>query len=192
MGRKRNIKRRLPSVEVVTFGASRTISKRRLVMRTPNLAASDTRSDGEHGNLIEHPPTQSIPHSVDRDDDGNQADDEEIMESDAESENVSQYRKRQQRSAEGWKNVRDAMLQAVIESEWLPDGCLCSNCSVADALFRSLACGASVFYCESCVSIVHRNRNVFHDIEEWKASSLTLSYVNGVTIYSTRDLDWGH
>ncbi len=66
---------------------------------------------------------------------GNEGDDEEDFEDD--QGELSQYRKKQH---------HDAMLRAFVESEWIPDGRVCTGCSTTEATFRCLKCGTGVFY----------------------------------------------
>ena len=58
MGRRRNIKRRLPSIEVVTFeGSSRRTSKRRIVLKTPAVVRAE-KSDSKDKVCAKDPPMQ--------------------------------------------------------------------------------------------------------------------------------------
>lgn len=160
MGRRRNVKRSLPMIEVVSFESSSTSSansiskttKRKCRLTTPDVVEPIHGSDSSSGNedFMDDTSMQGLARVVDGNDDGNEGDDEEDLE--AENANVtSEYRRKQQRSAKGWENIRDAMLRAVIETEMIPDGCLCTECNHSNATFRCLKCGAGVFYCEECV-----------------------------------------
>ena len=180
MGRRRNVKRNLPSMEVVSFEGSSTFSKRRITLTTPDVVQPVEGSGSKDDDLIEEHTMQPLAMDII---DGNEGDDEDDSEDD--QAEVSCYKKRQQRAAQGWENIRDAMLRAVIESEWIPDGSLCTECRTANAMFRCLKCGAGVFYCEACVSTVHSiNRNVFHLVEQWKASTFVLKCCNIVLYLS--------
>ena len=165
MGRRRNVKRKLPSIEIVSFEGSSTVSKRRVPLSTPSVDQPAQESDSESDHFAEEHPIQPL--IIDMDD-GNEGDNEEDSEDD--QAEISTYRRKQQSAAQGWENIRDSMLQAVIESELIPDGSLCNECQTGTAVFRCRKCGTGIFYCETCVGTVHRNKNVFHEVEQWEAS----------------------
>ncbi|XP_028412340.1 uncharacterized protein LOC114535157 [Dendronephthya gigantea] len=98
-----------------------------------------------------------------------------FSESDSDCENnekapgkSTSYAKRQQSSTKNWENIRGTLLKAVVESECIPCGQLCTNCNVASANFRCLKCGAGNYFCEACVASLHKNVCVFHVVEQWK------------------------
>ena len=125
MRRRRNVKRSLPGLEIVSFDGSGKSSKRKLTVTTPDVVRQVETNElpVQDKDLTEEQPLQ--PHIVDMND-GNEGDDE--GDSANELEDVTNYRKRQQRAAQGWEGIRDAMLQAFVESELIPDGCLCTKC----------------------------------------------------------------
>jgi hypothetical protein len=166
MSRRRNVKRRLPSIEIVSFEGSSNITKRRVTLSTPDVIQPVEASDFVSEHSAEVHPIQPLIMAIN---DGNEGDDEDDSEDDQPAE-VSNYKRKQQSSAKGWENIRDSMLQAVIESELISDGCLCAECHTGTAVFRCRKCGTGIFYCETCVSSVHSKKNVFHEVEEWKAS----------------------
>ena len=174
MRRRRNVKRNLPGLEIVSFDGSGKSSKRKLTVTTPDVVRQVETNElpVQDKDLTEEQPLQ--PHIVDMNN-GNEGDDE--GDSVNELEDVTNYRKRQQRAAQGWEGIRDAMLQAFVESELIPDGCLCTKCKTDNATFRCLKCGAGVFYCEACVSVIHSNQNVFHLVEQWQASKLVCLFM---------------
>jgi hypothetical protein len=99
-------------MEVVSFEGSSTFSKRRITLTTPDVV-QPVEGSGSKDDLMEEHTMQPLAMDVI---DGNEGDDEDDSEDD--QAEVSCYKKRQ-RAAQGWENIRDAMLRAVIESDYL-------------------------------------------------------------------------
>lgn len=170
MGRRRNVKRKLPSIQIVSFEGSSNISRRRFTVSARDVVQPVQTSESESEQLAEVHPAQPLIMDM-NDEIGNEGDNEEDSEDDQPDQaELSIYKRKKQSAAQGWENIRDSMLQAVIESELIPDGSLCNECQTGTAEFRCRKCGTGVFYCEKCVGAVHRNKNVFHEVEQWEAS----------------------
>jgi hypothetical protein len=110
-------------MEVVSFESSSTFSKRRITLTMPDVVQPVEGSGSKDDDLIEEHTMQPLAMNII---DGNEGDDEDDSEDD--QAEVSCYKKRQQCTAQGRENIRDSMLRAVIESEWIPDGSLCTEC----------------------------------------------------------------
>ena len=170
MGRRRNVKRKLPSIQIVSFEGSSSVSRRRFTVSTPDVFQPVQTSDSESEHVAEVHPVQPLIMDM-NDEIGNEGDNEEDSEDDQPDQaELSIYKRKQQSAAQGWENIRDSMLDAFVESELIPDGSLCTECQTGTAVFRCRKCGTGIFYCETCVSAVHRNKNVFHEVEKWEAS----------------------
>ena len=110
MSRRRNVKRNLPGLEIVSFDGSGKSSKRKLMVTTPDVVRQVETNElpVQDKDLTEEQPL--LPHIVDMND-GNEGDDE--GDSVDELEDVTNYRKRQRRAAQGWEGIR-------VDSWWLP------------------------------------------------------------------------
>ncbi|CAB4029372.1 Hypothetical predicted protein [Paramuricea clavata] len=96
MGRRRNVKRSLPYKEVVSFESSSTFSKRRITLTTPDVVQPVEGSGSKDDDFIEEHAMQPLAMDII---DGNEGDDEDDSEDD--QAEVSCYKKRQQRAAQG-------------------------------------------------------------------------------------------
>ena len=75
---------------------------------------------------------------------------------------------KQQASAQSWDNVRNKLLNAVVENNAMPHNQVCTLCSIEKATSRCTRCGPCVYYCERCLNSFHNVNFVFHMPEEWK------------------------
>ena len=167
MNRRRNVKRSLPALEVVSFSSA---SKRKVELTTPVVGEGIGQQKEINDGVIDHSSTSvelSYPNEIESTD----GDDEQ------EDNTVSGYARKQQRAAKHWSEITNEMLTAVIESECVSDEQLCTRCTQDPATFRCLKCGAGALYCEACVAAVHNNRNYFHVVEQWKASVLNCLFL---------------
>ena len=95
---------------------------------------------------------------------------EELTSEDEECSKTSSYRKRQQRSASAWQQVRNQLLRASIE-------CSVPSASAACVVCESVAviicpdCGSQAQYCEDCTESVHSRQNIFHKPLFFKVNS---------------------
>lgn len=170
MSRRRNVKRTLPPLEVISFTHSSSApSKRKIKFTTSTVGGACEIRDSENLDITTDPSQNFLPFSYELDDvnesdDGNDGDDEQEQITVC----VSSYARKQEGAAKHWSDIRGKLLQAVIESECIPDKQICMHCNQDSAAFRCLKCGAGIFYCEECVRSVHDHRNIFHVVEEWK------------------------
>ena len=79
MRRRRNVKRNLPSMEVVSFEGSSTFSKRRITLTTPDVVQPVEGSGSKDDDLIEEHTMQPLIMDII---DGNEGDDEDDSEDD--------------------------------------------------------------------------------------------------------------
>lgn len=80
----------------------------------------------------------------------------------------SAYYKRKEKQLEKWDNVRSLMVKCFVEACCLPEEKLCVLCEEQFATIRCLECGYGQYYCHGCASLIHRDRSIFHFLEEWK------------------------
>ncbi|XP_028417790.1 uncharacterized protein LOC114542444 isoform X2 [Dendronephthya gigantea] len=185
MKRRRNLKRTLPAIEIVSFGRS-SVQRRKVTLTAPEIVDSNQRrqvGDDEETFRMDTENRETFAMN-----DGHEGDDEEESDDDQGEDEVTQYRKKQQRAAQGWEDIRDAMLRAVVELEWIPDGQLCSKCATSEANFRCLQCGAGVYYCEQCDRMfqpsqiigTRLNPRPMHACQTLETKSITVISENGI------------
>ncbi len=168
---RRNIKRTLPSFDVISFTeSSPTPVRRRIEMTTSQEQNFVSTCISENEDIpVEDTSNISIPFVFDEGELSGDSDSDNSDE-DENAKNSTIYSKRQENSARNWESVREDLLKAVIESECIPDDQMCTNCRTDSASYRCLKCGIGNFFCESCVASLHSKICVFHVVEQWKVS----------------------
>lgn len=171
---RRNIKRNLPGFDVVSFtDLSPSPVRRRVELATPQEPNFvDTCSRVNEDILVDVDANISTQFALDQREVSSDSDSAESSDEGESTQKTTTYGKRQQNSAKNWENVREELLKAVIESECIPDGQVCSKCGTDRASYCCIKCGIGNYFCESCVASLHRNICVFHAVEHWKVSSI--------------------
>ncbi len=71
------------------------------------------------------------------------------------------------------------MVKCFVEAQCLPEGDLCVLHEEEFATIRCLECGYGQYYCHECATLIHRDRKIFHFLEEWKVGISASLRFNG-------------
>ena len=92
----------------------------------------------------------------------------QALATDEQNEEGNIAKKRKIVNMSNWEKVRNALLIASIENSSFPNDFNCVACDAEEATTRCEYCGPRQYLCLKCAQEIHKNRNQFHVLEQWK------------------------